>query len=74
MDHLKFVYTHVNERDWERQAWFEVDMRSRDYRVVTCRPKVEAEGLERVVEKMNENRDLGIFLKGMRELFVEVMR
>lgn len=73
-DRLKFVYTHVNERDWEREAWFEVDIGSRDYRVVTCRPKVEAEGLERVVERLNENRDLGMFLKGMRELFGEAMR
>ncbi|KAA6407941.1 MAG: kinetochore spc25 [Lasallia pustulata] len=73
-DRLKFVYTHVHERDWEREAWFEIDMGRRDYRVVTCRPKVEAEGLERVVERLNENRDLGIFLKGMRELFGEAMR
>lgn len=74
VDRLKFVYTHVNERDWEREAWFEVDMGSRDYKVVTCRPKVEAEGLDRVVERLNENRDFGMFLKGMRELFVEAMR
>ena len=72
-DRLKFVYTHVDERDWEREAWFEVDMGRRDYRVVTCRPKVEARGLERVVDRLNENRDLGMFLKGMRELFGEAM-
>lgn len=63
------MYTHVNERDWEREAWFEVDIESRDYRVVTCQPKLETEGLERVVKRLNENQDLGMFLKGMRDVF-----
>lgn len=72
-DRLKFVFDHVDERDWEREAWFEVDMERRDYRVVTVRPKLDGEEMERRVERWNENRDLGMFLKGIRELFVAAM-
>ncbi|KAL8747626.1 MAG: hypothetical protein Q9190_000517 [Brigantiaea leucoxantha] len=73
-DRLKFVFTHVDERDWEREAWFELDTEKRDYRVVSVRPKVESEDVERCVERLNENRELGIFLKGMRELLVKALK
>lgn len=73
-DRLKFVFDHVDERDWEREAWFEVDTGRRDYRIVTVRPKLDGEEVERRVERWNENRDLGMFLKAMRELFVMAMK
>ena len=73
-DRLKFVFSHLDERDWEREGWFELDTARRDYAVVGTRPKVEAEGVEGWVERLNESRDLGIFLKGMRELLVEAMK
>jgi kinetochore protein Spc25 len=73
-DRLKFVYTNVDEREWEREAWFELDTSERDYKVLGVRPKVEREEVERVVERLNESRDLASFLKGMRELFVEACK
>jgi len=73
-DHLKFVFTHVDDRDWTKEAWFELNTASRDYKVEHCRPKIEAEGLERCVDRLNENRDLGLFLKGVREMFVEALK
>lgn len=71
VDRLKFVFTHVDEREWEREVWFELCTERRDYEVKECRPKIEGEAVERCVERLNENRDLGAFLKGMRELFVK---
>lgn len=73
-DRLKFVYTHVHDRFWEREAWFELGTEKREYEVITCRPKIEASRVEAVVEKLNESRDLAVFLKDMRELFVAVMK
>lgn len=72
-DRLKFVFDHLDEWSWEREAWFEVDTERRDYRVVTVRPKLDGEEVERRVERWNENRDLSMFLKGMRGLFVAAM-
>ncbi|ETS78770.1 putative kinetochore protein spc-25 [Pestalotiopsis fici W106-1] len=73
-DRLKFVYSHVDERDWEREAWFELCTSSRDYDVRHCRPKLEREKIDKVLDKVNETRELSTLLKGMRELFVEAMK
>ncbi|KAI0593746.1 chromosome segregation protein Spc25-domain-containing protein [Biscogniauxia sp. FL1348] len=73
-DRLKFVYSHIDEKDWEREAWFELCTASRDYDVRHCRPKLEREKVDRVLERVNETRELAALLKGMRELFVEAMK
>ncbi|PTB63817.1 hypothetical protein BBK36DRAFT_1171276 [Trichoderma citrinoviride] len=67
-DRLKFVYTHIDEKNWEREAWFELVTSSRDYDVKHCRPKLERESVERVLDRVNETRELVVLLKGMREL------
>jgi kinetochore protein Spc25, fungi type len=73
-DHLKFVFTHVDERDWSREAWFELSMERQDYEVLDYRPRLEREKVEACLERLNEGRDLGTFLKGMRQLFAESMK
>lgn len=73
-DHLKFVFTHIDDRDWTREAWFELDATKREYEVPYCKPELEKEQVERVLEKINECRDLRVLLKGMRELFVEAFK
>ncbi|KAF2866332.1 chromosome segregation protein Spc25-domain-containing protein [Massariosphaeria phaeospora] len=73
-DLLKFVYTSVCEREWEREAWFELDTSEREYKVGELWPKVEREEVDRVLERLNETRDLAAFLKGMRDLFVEALK
>ena len=72
-DHLKFHFTHIDERDWEKEAWFELGMWSREYEVLQFKPNIAKEKVERMLERFNENRDLGVFLKGMRELFVATL-
>jgi len=73
-DHIRFVFTHIDERDYTREAWFGLDMSRREYSILQCRPKLEQDQIERVLDKMNERRDLAPLLKGMRELFVEAMK
>ncbi|POR38071.1 Putative kinetochore protein SPC25, partial [Tolypocladium paradoxum] len=73
-DRLKFIYTHIDEKSWEREAWFELVTSSRDYDVKHCKPKLERDAVERVLDKVNESRELVVLLKGMRELFVEAMK
>ena len=63
-DRLKFVFCCVNESEWQREAWFELDTEKREYGVTCCRPKVEEAEVEAVLERLNETRDLGRFLKG----------
>ncbi|KAJ4153069.1 hypothetical protein LMH87_009575 [Akanthomyces muscarius] len=73
-DRLKFIYTHIDEKNWEREAWFELVTSARDYDVKHCRPKLERDAVERVLERVNESRELVVLLKGMRELFVDAMK
>lgn len=73
-DRLKFVFSHIDEKNWEREAWFELSTTSRDYEVKHCRPRLDKESIERVLEKTNETRELAVLLKGMRELFVEAFK
>lgn len=73
-DRLKFIFTHIDDRDWTREAWFELDTSRREYEILYCKPKLEKEQIERIVEKLNETRDLRTLLKGMRDLFVEAIK
>lgn len=73
-DRIKFMFTHIDDRDWKREAWFELDTSKREYEIPYCKPKLEKEQLERVLDKLNESRELGVLLKGMRELFVEAFK
>jgi kinetochore protein Spc25, fungi type len=73
-DRLKFVFSHVYEKDWEATAWFELDTSEREYRVLKTNPKVEKEEVETCLERLNESRELGPFLKGMREIFVKAYK
>lgn len=74
VDRLKFVFSNLDERDWEKEAWFELDTERREYRIVGCRPNVEEGEVEACVERLNESRDLGVFLRGMREVFGRGMK
>ena len=73
-DRLRFGFTHIDERDWTREAWFELDLSKREYEIAYCKPKLEKEQMERVMGKVNETRDLRPLLKGMRELFIQAMK
>lgn len=73
-DRLKFIYTHLLEKDWESEAWFELGTTSRDYDVFHTRPKLDRSAVERQLDILNEDRDFGAFLKRMRKLFVKAMK
>lgn len=73
-DRLKFVFTQLDEMDYEKEAYFELNTASRDYAIRTCKPKLETERTDKLIEALNEKRELGPLVKGMRELFVEAMK
>ena len=73
-DHLKILFTHVDERDWEREFSFVVNMEKRDYQVVWCRPGLDQSVVTKAVERLNETRNFGGFLKEMRIGFMEYVK
>ena len=74
VDQLRFIFSHIDERDWEKEASFDLSTEKREYEVHRCRPKLDSDSVERCVEQLNEHRDLGRFLKSMRGLFVEIAK
>ena len=78
-DRLKIVFTHVDEVQWEKECWFELEMGvgsngGGGYDVGMTKPKLEREEVERVLEVMNATSNLAKFFGGMRSLFVKVVK
>ncbi|KAG8528072.1 uncharacterized protein KY384_006988 [Bacidia gigantensis] len=73
-DRLRFVFVNLDEREWAREAWFDLDMEKREYAIVEYRPKVEDSRVEECLEGLNASRDLGVFLKRMRVVFKEAVQ
>ena len=73
-DQLRFVFVCIDERDDGKEASFELQIGGKEYDVVETKPKLESESLEAVVERLNENREVGVFLKAIRGLFVEALK
>lgn len=73
-DQLRFVFLGADERDEENECWFELAMGGREYAVAETQPKLESDSVDEAVEKLNEHRELGAFLKAMRVLFVEALK
>jgi len=73
-DHLKFVFTHVDEKHWEKECWFELSMATSEYDVLETQPALEKDSLQAVLERLNDSRELASFLKTMRSLFVAAVR
>lgn len=60
----------------EREATFELhvpETGNGGYEVVYMKPKLDSARVEKVVQRMNESREIGTLLKGMRLLFAEQM-
>ncbi|KAF4634982.1 hypothetical protein G7Y89_g3128 [Cudoniella acicularis] len=73
-DSLKFIFTHIDDRDWTREAYFLLDTSEREYQISYCKPKLEKDRVDRVLDQFNECRDVRTCCKGMRDLFVEAVK
>lgn len=67
-DQLRLIFDRVEDRDGSKDAWFELNMGGKEYVVPATMPKLEKETLDAVVERLNESRELGPFLKAIRHL------
>ncbi|RMZ92037.1 hypothetical protein DV736_g706, partial [Chaetothyriales sp. CBS 134916] len=65
-----------SSRKAKREATFELrvpDTTVGEYEVVYSRPRLDQDKVARVVRRLNETRQIGVLLKGMRGLFAEDM-
>ncbi|KAI9201923.1 chromosome segregation protein Spc25-domain-containing protein [Polychytrium aggregatum] len=68
-DRISFVFTHINESNWDYPFSFVVDINDRMFSVSECQPNIPS--LPAIVKWLNETRDFYAFLKVMRKAFVE---
>lgn len=73
-DQLRFVYACVDEREPEKEVWFELNMSGRDFEVVDTKPRLEKESVEEVQNRLHDTKELGAFLKSMRNLFLRALK
>ncbi|KAL1917888.1 uncharacterized protein VTP21DRAFT_3722 [Calcarisporiella thermophila] len=69
---LKFVFTHINEKNWDKEYSFTVDVSERVYKVPKCNPQIE--NINELVAWLNETRDFFGFLKRIRKAFKDSAR
>ena len=72
-DRLKFVFSHVDERDWEKECWFVLSMEKREYAILETQPSLEGDSVQEVLDRLNDTRELAGFLKTMRALLSEAV-
>lgn len=70
-DHIRFVFTCLDDVELEREFEVVVSMERREYEIVGTRPKLERDVVEGCVERLNETRNIPKFLKEVREAFVK---
>jgi kinetochore protein Spc25, fungi type len=73
-DCLRFVYVCVDDRNPEKECWFELQMGGKEYEVGGTNPKLDRDSVDEIQEKLSDSRELGAFLKSMRILFMKGMK
>ena len=71
-----YVFPPAKSGVGEREATFELSVPEgvEGYEVLWCKPRLERGRVGLVVERLNESRELGGLLRGMRGLFGEEMK
>ncbi|KAF9898149.1 kinetochore-associated Ndc80 complex subunit spc25 [Lobosporangium transversale] len=71
-DHIGFVFTRINELDWEQEYSIIVDVSQRDFSVSDCNPLIPQ--LPSLIQSLNETRDFYEFLKRVRKAFKDLAK
>lgn len=67
---ISYSFPPVRGEKEDQNAVFELAVpESGGYEVVYCKPKLQAQEVDKVLKRVNETRDIAVLLKGMRRLF-----
>lgn len=73
-DQIRFVYTHMDEKDWNKECSFDLNMGGGQFKVIGPEPSLERDAVQALSDRLYETRDLAGFLKGMRVSFSSSVR
>ncbi|KAK3827433.1 MAG: chromosome segregation protein Spc25-domain-containing protein [Benniella sp.] len=71
-DQIGFVFTRINELDWEQECSITVDVSQHEYAVAECSPILP--GLSSLVRYLNDTRDFYGFIKRVRKAFKDMTK
>ncbi|KAG0249252.1 kinetochore-associated Ndc80 complex subunit spc25 [Mortierella polycephala] len=69
-DHIGFVFTRLNELDWDKEYSITIDVSQYDFAVSECTPNLPE--LSSLLQHLNETRDFYGFLKRARKAFKDL--
>ncbi|KAI1309952.1 kinetochore-associated Ndc80 complex subunit spc25 [Mortierella claussenii] len=71
-DHIGFVFTRINELDWDQEFSVTVDVSQHDFAVSDCSPALPE--LSSLLRYLNDTRDFYGFLKRARKAFKDLSK
>lgn len=66
---IKFTFNLIDPDDWSYEANFILDASRSQYKIVSAKPALASEDLERMLADLNKSRALYVFIKSMRSAF-----
>ncbi|WBW71380.1 Ndc80 complex subunit Spc25 [Schizosaccharomyces osmophilus] len=66
---IRFVFTNIDEKNWDKPFSFQINLSHIDYEVTHCRPPLLI--LDDLVKKLNQSRDFYQFLRDIRKGFID---
>jgi kinetochore protein Spc25 len=73
-DRLKMVFVSIDDRDAERDCWFELEIGETGYGVVGTKPRLNRDDVDTALDRLHETKELGAFFKNIRAMFVDVVK
>jgi kinetochore protein Spc25 len=71
---IKLVFVSIDDRDPERECWFQLNMGGGVFEVESTKPRLNRDDVDAALERLNETGEMGHFLKTIRTMFVEVVK
>jgi kinetochore protein Spc25 len=71
-DLMKFIFSNIDSDDWSKEYVIIIDVSSSNYRVTLCEPMLSQ--LELLIQDLNTDRDFYLFLKRVRQCFVDSVK
>lgn len=68
---MKFSFTCVDEKDWQREFSFVLQVNDKSYEIMECLPDIPEK--DECLAQLNKERSFGAFLARMRKSFAALV-
>lgn len=68
-DVLRFVFTNIDDNDFDRSFSCTLDLSQHDYKIIKCNPDLGKHILDPIIKNLNKSRKINVFLKQLWKAF-----